>query len=158
MKSVYYCTKNWNAMSIQDFNAAVKNYNKALDVFVKGNPEPLKELYSHRDDVSLANPFGPPVTGWQQAAQRMELGAQHYRDGFAKGFDQIAKNVTSELGYIVEIERYEAKVGGSLEMTPVSVRVTTIFRIEDGIWKVVHRHADPIITAQAANSVIQKQS
>jgi ketosteroid isomerase-like protein len=144
-------------MNIQDFNATVKNYNKALDVFVKGNPEPLKQLYSHGDDVSLANPFGPPVTGWQQVAQTLKLAAQYYRDGFAKGFDQIAKNVTSELGYIVEIERYEAKVGGSLEMTPVSVRVTTIFRIEDGIWKVVHRHADPITTAQPANSVIQKQ-
>ena len=144
-------------MSKSGFDATVNAYNLALDQFVKGNPEPLKDLYSHRDDVSLANPFGPPVRGWDQVSQRMERGAQHYREGYAKGFDQIAKYVTGDLGYILEVERYEAKVGGNLEMTPVSVRVTTIFRTENGFWKVAHRHADPITTDQPAGSVIQKK-
>jgi hypothetical protein len=31
-----------------------------------------------------------------------------------------------------------------------------IFRPEDGEWRVVHRHADPITTAQRAESVIQE--
>jgi hypothetical protein len=31
-----------------------------------------------------------------------------------------------------------------------------IFRPEDGVWRVVHRHADPITTAQPAESVIQE--
>jgi hypothetical protein len=31
-----------------------------------------------------------------------------------------------------------------------------IFRPEDGTWKVVHRHADPITTLQPAESVIQE--
>jgi ketosteroid isomerase-like protein len=37
----------------------------------------------------------------------------------------------------------------------MALRVTSILRPEDGTWKVVHRHADPIITAQPAESVIQ---
>jgi ketosteroid isomerase-like protein len=38
----------------------------------------------------------------------------------------------------------------------VTLRVTSIFRPEDGTWKILHRHADPITTPQPAESVIQE--
>jgi ketosteroid isomerase-like protein len=68
----------------------------------------------------------------------------------------ISKLVTAELAYIVWIERQKAKMGARQDVTPVDLRVTMIFRPEDGEWKVVHRHADPIISAQPAESVIQE--
>jgi ketosteroid isomerase-like protein len=37
-----------------------------------------------------------------------------------------------------------------------ALRVTMIFRPEEGTWRIVHRHADPITTPQAAESVIQE--
>jgi ketosteroid isomerase-like protein len=48
----------------------------------------------------------------------------------------------------VWIERLKAKVGGAEDITPIAQRATMVFRPEDGEWKVVHRHADPITTAQ----------
>jgi ketosteroid isomerase-like protein len=57
---------------------------------------------------------------------------------------------------VVEIERAKAKIGGSEELTPFALRVTMIFRPEEGTWKIVHRHADPITTEQAAESLIQE--
>ena len=39
----------------------VEQHHLALGEFVKGDPEPLKMMYSHREDVTLANPFGPPA-------------------------------------------------------------------------------------------------
>ena len=86
----------------------------------------------------------------------MERAASRYSDGEIVGFENVAKYVTSELAYIVEVERYQAKVGGGENITPVTLRVTSIFRPEDGVWKVVHRHADPITTPQPAKSVIQE--
>jgi ketosteroid isomerase-like protein len=124
--------------------------------FIKGNAEPYKELFSHTEDISLANPFGPPVRGWDEAARTMELAALRYRDGEVVGFENVAKYITSEFAYIVEVERYRAKVGEGEDITPVALRVTSIFRPEDGTWKIVHRHADPITTAQPAESVIQE--
>jgi ketosteroid isomerase-like protein len=85
----------------------------------------------------------------------MERAASHYRDGEIVGFENVAKYATPELVYIVEVERYQAKVGGREDITPVAVRVTTILRPEDGTWKVVHRHADPITTTQPAEAMIQ---
>jgi len=143
-------------MAEQDFNAAIEQSHLALGEFVIGNPEPLKEMYSHRDDVSLANPFGPPMRGWKQAAETMERAASYYRDGEAIGFESVAKYVTRDLAYIVEIERYKAKVAGSQDIVPIVLRVTSIFRPEDGVWKLVHRHADPIASVLPAESVVQK--
>ena len=54
----------------------------------------------------------------------------------------VAKYVTPELAYVVQMERLEAKVGGREDITPYALRATMIFRPEDGVWKVVHRHAD----------------
>jgi ketosteroid isomerase-like protein len=143
-------------MAALDFAEAVDKHHSALAEFVKGDPEPLKEMYSHGEDVSLANPFGPPIRGWEQAAERMERAASYYADGEVVGFDTIARLVTSELAYTVEIEHYRARVGGAGEMSPIVLRVTSIFRPEDGAWKLVHRHADPITSARPAESVIQK--
>ena len=37
----------------------VERYKLATAEFVRGNPEPYKGLFSHREDVTLANPFFP---------------------------------------------------------------------------------------------------
>jgi ketosteroid isomerase-like protein len=142
--------------AIDDVNELIEQYHLALGEFLKGNPEPAKKLISHREDVTLANPYGPPVRGWVQVAQTVEHAASLRRDGEMVAIEIIAKYVTPELAYVVEIERAKAKVGGREDITPYTLRATMIFRPEDGVWKVVHRHADPITTAQPAESVIQK--
>jgi ketosteroid isomerase-like protein len=139
-----------------DLDDVLEQYHLALDEIMKGSPQGYKKVYSHRDDVTLANPFGPPVRGWDEVAQTLERAASHYRDGEATGFENVAKYVSDELAYTVEMERCKAKVEGRDDVTPIAVRVTTIFRPEDGEWKMVHRHADPITTAQPAESVIQE--
>lgn len=124
--------------------------------FVKGNPEPMKMMYSHQEDVTLANPFGPAARGWEQVAATMERAASHYRDGEIVGFENIAKYATPDLAYIVEVERYKAKVGGKEDLALLALRVTSILRPERGTWKIMHRHADPITAVQPAESVVQK--
>lgn len=37
----------------------------------------------------------------------------------------------------MEVERYKAKIAGGEDVAPVALRVTSIMRPEDGIWKVV---------------------
>ncbi len=143
-------------MNTFDFDEVVAHYQRALGEFIKGNPEPNKMVFSHREDVTLANPLDPPARGWEQVAATLERAASQVREGEHVGFDIVAKCVTPELAYMVWVERVKAKVGGRQDVAPIALRVTTIFRPEDGTWKVVHRHADPITTAQPIESVIQK--
>ena len=141
--------------AVDDFELVVEPYHQALGEIIKGNSKGYEELYSHRDDVTLANPFGPPARGWEQVAATMERAASQFRDGEITNIEEVAKYVTPELAYLIETERYEAKLGGREDLTPVALRVTSIFRPEEGTWKVVHRHADPITSARPAESVIQ---
>lgn len=141
--------------ALEDLEAAIEKYHLALGAFVRGDPAPMEELYSHRDDVSLANPFGPPTRGWNQVAATMAHAASLYRNGQVIGFENFAGCVTADLAYIVEVERYETRVGGMQTTSPLALRVTSIFRREHGDWKVVHRHADTITSARPAESVIQ---
>ena len=139
-----------------DVDRLFEQYHLASGEFLKGNPRPAKELWSQREDVSLADPYGPPVRGWDKVAKTIEHASSLRRDGEFLGSEDIARYVTAELAYVVGIERAKAKIGASEETTPYAVRATMIFRPEDGTWKVAHRHADPITTPQPAESVIQE--
>jgi ketosteroid isomerase-like protein len=142
--------------AVDDVDPLIEQLHLASNEFLKGNPEPVNKLWSRREDVSLANSYGPPAHGWEQVAKTAEHAASQVRDGEFVSAEIIEKNVTPELAYVVEIERAKAKIGGSEDITPFALRVTMIFRPEEGTWKIVHPHADPITTEQAAESVIQE--
>jgi ketosteroid isomerase-like protein len=133
----------------------LEEYHRAGREITNGNPEVYKGLYSRSNDVTLANPFGPPVRGWDAVSATLDRAAANYRDGEVVGFENVSTVVGADLGYIVEVESYRARVGGAAEITPVSIRVTTVFRREDGSWRVLHRHADPITAPRPPKSVIQ---
>jgi Domain of unknown function (DUF4440) len=135
--------------------AVIEESHRAVDAFMRGDPAPLQALFSQRDDVCLANPFGPAQRGWPPVRDTMARAATNYRDGRAVGIDRIAEFLTPELSCIHEVERFEAKVGGSEETTQFALRCTSVFRLEDGRWRIVLRHADPITAARSAESVIQ---
>jgi len=124
----------------------IEHYQLALDAFMKVSPMSVQVLVSHRDDASLANPYGPPVRAWDEIAETMERAASTRRDGSFLGFETLAKYATADLANVVELERLESKVHGGEDMSPYALRVTMIFRPEDGEWKVVHRHADQVMT------------
>jgi ketosteroid isomerase-like protein len=143
--------------TLDDFDEVVEQYHLALNEFFNGNPEPVKSFFSHRDDVTLANPLvGLPARGWERVAATLEHASSRFTDGQIVGFETLAKYVTPELAYVLLIERDKVKVGGSEDTASSALRVTMIFRPEEGTWKVVHRHADPITTPQPAESVIQE--
>ena len=142
--------------AVDEVDELIERYHLALGEFMKGNPEPAKRLWSRREDASLTNPQGSVARGWTEIAEAMDRAASTRRDGKFLGYEIVAKRVSDELVYVVEVEHLEAKVHGEREITPYALRVTMIFRPEGGVWKVAHRHADQITTPQPAESVVQR--
>ena len=137
---------------------AIQLRRDAVNEFVKGNVALWKEQCSHRDDVTIIGGWGGFEKGWAaQVEKRYEWAAARFKGSEGPiEFENISLVVTPELAYSVDIERGRVRVGESQELAPMVLRVTTIFRLEGAEWKMVHRHADPLMNVQAAGSVIQK--
>jgi ketosteroid isomerase-like protein len=142
--------------SSDGLDRAIEQSHVALSKIVNGSSEGYNMLFSQREDVTLGNPFGPFVRGRQNIVETAAGAAKRYRDGEIVGFDLIARYVTDDLACVVEVERFRAKVGGGADLVTIGLRVTSVFRPEDGTWKLVHRHADPITTPQPTESIIPK--
>jgi ketosteroid isomerase-like protein len=140
-----------------DFDSAVEGYRQALHAYMTGDPKPALEFFSRRDDVTLANPLGPPRRGPAGVAQAAAEGAAQISEGSLRGFEEVSRYSTSDLGYVVEIERAQARLAGSGNISPIALRVTMILRREGDTWRVVHRHADPITSARPISTVVEPQ-
>lgn len=140
-------------MSQSGFDEAVQAFRIALDALLHGDANPVKELWSRRDDVTVANPFGPPRRGPAQADRAIEEAAANYSGG-SRQFDEVSRFSTPDLGYVVQLEHTEAMLRGGETSTPFTLRVTMIFRREELGWKVAHRHADTVTTARPIDTLI----
>lgn len=140
-------------MAGTDFDAAIEGFRQALSAYMTGNPDPVIAWFSRRQDVTLANPLGPPRRGPFDVDAAIAEGASYVSEGSVRGFDEVSRYSTPDLGYVVQIERTQAKMRGAGEVVPIALRVTMIFRREGDDWKVAHRHADPITTTREVESV-----
>ena len=140
-------------MELEDF---LHRCEDAWRVFVTGDSAPAKELFSRRDDVTLANPWGPAAAGWAEVARTLDAAADRFRNGRSMSFDVLTSFASADLAWFHEVERGEAMVSGSPEPTRFALRVTTVYRREDGQWRILLRHADPIIAPRAADATLSQ--
>ncbi|MFW3386043.1 UNVERIFIED_CONTAM: DUF4440 domain-containing protein [Kocuria sp. CPCC 205274] len=137
-----------------ELTQAMEAGHQTLDTLVRGDPEPRLQMFSRAEDVTLANPLGSLDRGYDQVAAATRRTVSQMREGEPVRFELISQVVTPELAYVVEIERSRAKLGGNDELTPFAVRATTVFRHEeDGVWRICHRHADPITSPRPIESL-----
>jgi len=98
-------------------------------------------LWSPNEPVTL---FGAELNarGWDEVGPAFERLAASFTASQSCEYEVLAAESSGDLGYVVAIEHsVAASYGGEPER--YTLRVTTIFRRENGEWKVVHRHGDP---------------
>jgi ketosteroid isomerase-like protein len=121
----------WAGSRLRDAETALHN----------GDAAPRRAIWSRQDPVTV---FG----AWKSAS-----GQEDVSDVFAEleatfsnctsyVYEIIAADVIGEMAYTVGHEHTQASVNG--EPRTYSLRVTQIYRREDGEWKVAHRHADTL--------------
>ncbi len=122
---------------------------EAERAMVHGDPEPRMELWSRRDPITLYGAAtGGVKSGWEELSRIFRWVASTFSDVSDFSVEVEAAGVSGDLAYTVGYERFNGSINGR-PVAPVTVRVTHVYRREDGEWKVVHRHGDSVPVDQS---------
>lgn len=131
-------------MADASWEAAMAQLLMAQRGFAKGDATGIKQLYSHQEDVTVLGGFGGSERGWSEVGPRLEWAASHFADG-TYGQEELSATVGTDVACLVSLEHWSYTNPENHAATLLELRVTQVFRREDGTWRLVHRHADPLV-------------
>jgi ketosteroid isomerase-like protein len=128
------------AAEVNEFVLAVQ---ESADAYMRGDMERYLELITHVRGFTLLGPFGGPAARHEERAHAVRESAGYFQDGQAR-LESVEIHHWDDTLVLAAVERQHGRVGG-LPDRDCSLRVTQVFRRENGRWLLVHRHADPLV-------------
>lgn len=125
----------------------------AEEALITGDPAPRMAMWSRRNPVTLFSAGGQCRSGWDAIGAFFRWLANRFSNGSDFRFDVEAAEFSGDLGYTVGFERFNASVAGG-PVQPIEIRVTHIYRRENGEWKIVHRHGDRATSEESLSKEI----
>ncbi len=139
------------------FQTFLPRFEEGINRFINGDPKLWKHNASQRDDAMIMGAWGAFEKGWKEVDARYDWAAARFKNSGTKvAFEYLSCGVTENLAYIVAIERSEVHLVDQEKPIPMALRTNHIFRKEEGAWKLVLRHADPLIAKTAPAAVLQR--
>lgn len=126
----------------EEFSRFIVEREQAARAFVNGNVDLLNAMVASALAVTFFEPGGAVISGAEAVRDRYRTNAARFSDG-TYSFEILHAEASGPIGYVVGIQRGAARVAG--RPTSLDLRVTEVFRREGGAWKLVHRHADPVV-------------
>jgi ketosteroid isomerase-like protein len=127
----------WTQSQLREAETALHN----------GDAEPRLALWSSREPVSVLGAWRS-ATGQAEVRELFRGLAETFSDCISHVDDIVSADVSGVMAFTAGYERTEASING--ERRRYVLRVTQIYRREDGEWKVAHRHGD---TAESTTEV-----
>jgi len=119
---------------------AVAQFYRALNTMFEGDLGPMKEVWSHTQDVTYMGPGGGFRVGWTQVLADWEAQAALKLGGQVEA-TEMRITVGHDLAITQNYEKGENKSQEGKAQT-VLIRATNIFRKEKGEWKMIGHHTD----------------
>jgi ketosteroid isomerase-like protein len=129
---------NWVGSRLKDAEVAIHN----------GDAGPRFAIWSSNDPVTVLGAW-MSGSGHQEVSDIFRQLEAAFSDCTSYSHDIVAADVHGDLAYTVGYEHTSASVNG--EPRQYSLRVTQVYRREDGEWKVAHRHADSLPQAEKSD-------
>jgi ketosteroid isomerase-like protein len=130
---------------------AVAEFYVALNFLFTGDVGPMKEVWSHADDVTYMGPGGGFQVGWEAVQREWKSQAALKLGGTVKSAD-MQVTATRTLAVVSNYELGEnTNVDGETRL--VTLRATSMFRKEGRSWKMIGHHTDllPYLAAGRAD-------
>ena len=113
-----------------------------------GDAAPRLAMWSQREPITLFGAWFSDV-GWHDVSRTFGVLASRLSDCESFDIELVAAAAHGDLAYSIAYEHTTASVEGTPRT--YTLRVTQIYRREDGVWKVVHRHGDELATPAATD-------
>ncbi len=133
--SVFATEKNTEAVHV-----ATEEFYSALNVMFSGELEPMKNVWSHKSDVTYMGPGGNFRLGWKQVLADWETQAALKLGGKVEPKD-MRITVVRDLAIVSNYEIGQ-NVAADGKPQKVTIRATNLFRNESGKWKMIGHHTD----------------
>jgi len=137
-----------------EFRRTLVPVQTANESMMAGDCGPRMALLSPRDDVVLLGAFGGVIRDRGALAARFDRTAGAHGGGERISVEHLATWVGADLACTVELERHEGVRLAGHAPTTTAYRVTHLFRREADGWKIVLRHADPLVEFRGPESVL----
>jgi ketosteroid isomerase-like protein len=133
-----------------DFLAWTQSRLRAAETALhNGDPAARLAIWSTREPVSVLGAWRSAV-GQQELRELFHYLAETFSKCTSHVYEIVAADVVGEMAFTAGYERTQASVNG--EPRRYVLRVTQVYRREDGEWKVAHRHADTVAESEEASS------
>ena len=127
-----------------DVDELVELMREAASAYIGGDIRRYVELMRHADDFTLMDPFGGDTSRESGASDERIAGLEEMFRGGECEVDVVQTYASGNLAVLVVVERQRGDVGG-YPTQDWSLRATLVFRRVDATWRLVHRHADPLV-------------
>ncbi|RUV02485.1 DUF4440 domain-containing protein [Mesorhizobium sp. M1A.F.Ca.IN.020.06.1.1] len=125
------------------FDAFMKHREKIAEDYVNGNATSLKAIVTHSEPATFFSPRGDHLEGADAVAGRYERDAASFHEGGSTDIEVLQASASGDLAFWTGLQHARARMGKNGHPAEMTLRVTEVFRLEDGAFKLVHRHADP---------------
>ena len=122
-----------------DVRKASKQFYSALTIMAKGNAEQMGGIWSHDESVTAMHPIGGRDVGWKAVKNSFEQVAGLATGGSVELKDQLIR-VVGDMAFEVGVESGGFTMAGN--QVNINQRVTNIYQLKSGEWKMIHHHAD----------------
>lgn len=134
--------KDRTAASSPSFQDFMRTRERISNDYINGHPEPLDAIAAQRDPATFFPPNGSTVQGAQAVSRSQRAGASGFREGSTGQFEIMQSASSGDLAFWTGLQHANVRMDGQEERVPMQLRTTEVFRLEDGEWKLIHRHAD----------------
>ena len=131
-------------MPDKSFDAFMQQRRRVAMAFVHGDPRPLRDISASSDPATFFGPAGGAEQGAAHVLEVNEAGSHRFHGGTTE-LDILHSGSSGDLAYWTGFQRGAVRLEGRRDPVPTRLRVTELFRRENGEWKLIHRHADALM-------------